>query len=305
MLAREMNASDRLVRAIDRATNIRIVVAVTTGVVQEAARRHKFSPAATVAVGRALTSGLLLATLTKGDERVTLQLMGDGPLGSITIDANGNGDVRGYALHPQAGELVGEGRPRVAPMLGERGIVNVLRDLGLKELYQGQIALLTGEVDEDVESYLGNSEQVPSALGCDVVVDGDRVIGAAGILVQAMPGGDVEVVRRVQHALRAGRLYELLVAGERAPVTLGEKLYTAGPLEIVGEDRAVRFQCRCSAEKIAQMLQLLGTVDLDEMIAENKPADVFCNYCNTHYQIGRGDLERIRAEVAGRPRQSN
>jgi molecular chaperone Hsp33 len=305
MLGREMNAPDRLVRAIDRATNVRVVVAVTSGVVQEALRRHKLSPASAVAVGRALTSGLLLATLTKGNERVTLQLMGDGPIGSITVDANGNGDVRGYALHPEAGPLSGEGRPSVASVLGRRGMVNVLRDLGLKELYQGQIALLTGEIDEDVESYLGNSEQVPSALGCEVVLDGDRVIGAAGILVQAMPGGDTAVVREVQHQLRSGRLYELLTAGERSPTTLGERLYTAGPLEVVGEDRAVRFQCRCSAEKIAQMLQLLGTVDLDEMIAENKPADVFCNYCNTHYQIGRSDLERIRAEVASRPRQSN
>jgi molecular chaperone Hsp33 len=300
-----MDAPDLLVRTIDRATHVRVAVAVTTGVVSEAARRHELSPAATVAVGRALTSGLLLATLTKGAERVTLQLMADGPLGSITVDANGSGEVRGYALHPGVGQLAGESRPSVADLLGRHGVINVLRDLGLKELYQGQTALVAGEVDEDVEAYLRTSEQVPSALGCDVVLDGNRVVAAAGILVQAMPGGEAAVVSDVQHALRAGRLYELLLAGERSPLALAQRIYTAGPLEVVGDDRPVRFQCRCSAEKITQMLQLLGTVDLDEMIAENKPAEVSCNYCNTRYHIGRGDLERIRADAASRSRESN
>src|SRR5260370_775949 len=152
MLGSDMDAPDRLVRAIDRATNVRVAVAVTTGVVDEAVRRHQLSPAAAVAVGRALTSGLLLATLTNGNQRVTLQLMGDGPLGSITVDANGSGEVRGYVLHPEAGQLASEGRPSVAAILGRRGLVHVLRDLGLKELYQGQTALVTGEVDEDVEA---------------------------------------------------------------------------------------------------------------------------------------------------------
>jgi molecular chaperone Hsp33 len=197
------------------------------------------------------------------------------------------------------------GRARVADVLGRRGVVNVLRDLGLKELYQGQTALLTGEVDEDIESYLSTSEQVPSALGCEVVLDGNRVVAAAGILTQAMPGGDPDAVREVQHALRAGRLYELLASGERSPTALAQQLYAAGALEVVGDDRPVRFQCRCSAQKIAEMLQLLGTVDLDEMIAEDKPAEVVCKYCNTRYHIGRSELERIRADAAGRPRESN
>jgi molecular chaperone Hsp33 len=305
MLPCDMNGSDHLLRAIDRGTNIRVAVTVTTGVVSEAAQRHRLSPAATVAVGRALTSGLLLATLTKGEERVTLQLMGDGPLGSVTVDANGHGDVRGYALHPEAGALISAGRPSVADVLGHRGMLNVVRDLGLKELYQGQTSLVAGEIDEDVEFYLRTSEQVPSALGCDVLLDGNGVIAAAGILVQALPSGATDVVNEIQRALRMGRLYELLLAGERSAERLSQHIYTAGPLEVIGEDRPVRFQCRCSAERIAQMLQLLGTVDLDEMIAEDKPAEIVCNYCSTRFQIGRSELERIRAEAAGRSRESN
>jgi molecular chaperone Hsp33 len=302
MLECEMDVSDRLVRAIDRERNVRVAAAVTTRLVADAARRHQLSPAASNAVGRALSSGLLLATLTKGDERVTVQIIGDGPVGSITVDATGSGDVRGYALHGQAGADLGP-QPRVADLVGRRGVVNVVRDLGMRELYQGQVALVTGEVDEDIEAYLRVSEQVPSALGCDVVLDGAGAIqGAGGVLVQALPGGEPDVVREVQHALRTGRLYDVLRDGVSAE-TLAERIYTLGPLEFIGDKRPVRFRCRCSPERIAEMLALLGTVDLDEMIAENKPAEVVCNYCNTRYQIGRAELEQIRARVA--PREIN
>ncbi len=300
--------TDHLIRAIVREANVRLCCTVTTGVVADAARRHGLSPAATCAVGRALTSGLLLATLTKGGERVTLQLTGDGPIGSITVDAV-DGAVRGYPAHPTAGPDPAPGTHRcaVSATLGRNGVVNVLRDLGLKELYQGQVSLVTGEIDEDVEAYLRSSEQIPSALGCEVVLDaGGQVAAAGGILVQALPDGDADAVREVQHALRTGRLFEVLsTGGARSARALAEQVYTMGTIEVIGDEREVRFQCRCSQERIGEMLSLLTTVDLDEMIAEGKPAEITCNYCNTKYQIERPELERIRSLVAGGPRQSN
>ncbi len=298
-----MERVDHLVRAIDRERHVRVCAAVTTALVADAARRHAATPIVARAVGRALTAGVMLATLTKGEERVTVQLIGDGPIGSITVDATGNGDVRGYALHPEAGADFGPER-LVADVVGRRGVLNVLRDLGLKELYQGQVALVTGEVDEDIEAYLRTSEQVPSALGCEVLVGSDgAVIAAAGVLVQAMPGGEPDVVRELQHALRTGLLGELLAEGVDSARTIAERAWTLGPLEFVGGERSMRFQCRCSPERIGEMLALLGTVDLDEMIAEDKPAEVVCNYCSTRYQIHRPELERIRARVA--PREIN
>jgi molecular chaperone Hsp33 len=296
---------DHLIRAICREANLRVVAAVTTRLVSDGAERHGLSPAATCAVGRALTSGLLLATLTKGGERVTLQLVGDGPIGSITVDAT-DGDVRGYALHPEAGPRDAHGRLVVAETLGRRGVVNVLRDLGLKELYQGQVALTTGEVDEDVEAYLRASEQIPSALGCEVVLDADgRVRAAGGLLVQALPDGDAAPVRELQHALRTGRLYELLATGPLSAREIAERMAPSLALESIGAERPVRFACRCSERRIGDMLGLLSTVDLDELIAEDKPAEVTCNFCNRRFVVERAELERIRSQVAGGPRQSN
>jgi molecular chaperone Hsp33 len=298
-----------LIRGVNRDSTLRVAAVVTTGVAAEAALRHGLSPPATCAVGRALTSGLLLATLTKGGERVTVQLVGDGPIGSITVDASveaGGGNVRGYAANPDAGPSEARGRLRVADTLGRHGVVNVLRDLGLRERYQGQIALLTGEIDEDLEAYLRTSEQVPSALGCEVVLDDEgRVTAAGGVLVQSLPGSDPESVREVQHALRSGELYRLLETGIVSPIELAQKISGLDDLEFLGGDRPVRFQCRCSEERIVGMLGLLTTVDLDELIADNRPAEITCNFCNTSYQVDRPELERIRTQIAGGPRQSN
>ncbi len=298
---------DHLVRAIASGQDIRIAAVVTTATAIEASDRHKLSPAAGCAMGRAISSGLLLATLTKGEERVTLQIQADGPLSSLNVDANSDGDVRAYTLHPEAGAgLDVSGRFHVATVLGRQGVVNVLRDMGLKDLYQGQVALLTGEIDEDVEGYLRMSEQVPSALGCEVLMTPDgKIQASAGILVQTLPGGDPKAVLEIQHALRTGRLYDLLLSGVTSAQTLAEKIWDSSSLELMGEAREVRFKCRCSEERISDMLQLLTTVDLDEMIADDKPAEVTCNYCSHKYEVGRPTLERIRSQVAGHPREKN
>ncbi len=307
---------DHLIRGVARSSTLRVVAVVTTRVAAEAAARHRLSPPAACAVGRALTSGLLLATLTKGGERVTVQWIGDGPLGAVTVDAS-DGDVRGYASRPKAGPSpslspslsppspVG-GRLRVAAAVGKNGIVNVLREVGLRDRYQGQIALVSGEIDEDVEAYLRTSEQIPSALGCEVVIDERGVVVAAGgILVQCLPETDPESVREVQQALRSGELYRLLASGVLSPVELLRRVGGLDDVEVLGEDRPVKFQCRCSADRIESMLQLLTTVDLDEMIADSKPTEITCNFCNTTYRVDRSGLERVRAQIAGGPRQSN
>jgi len=145
-------APDVLVRAIVEADDLRIITAVTTEVVREAARRHEINGSAAAAIGRAITSGLLLATMTKGEERVTLQLVGDGPLRGVTADANAAGDVRAYVSRPDAHlpPVEPNVRPRLGDVLGKKGILTIVRDLGMRELYQGQVELVSGEIDEDV-----------------------------------------------------------------------------------------------------------------------------------------------------------
>ncbi|MSP59205.1 MAG: hypothetical protein EXR72_02505 [Myxococcales bacterium] len=301
--------SDEIARAIDRAAGVRVVVVITGDLSREAARRHAAEGLGACALGRALTSSLLLATLTKGGERVTLQLQGDGPLGGITADATDEGDVRGYPVHADRARKACVGRGRVVEVLGRDGVVNVLRDLGLKERYQGQTCLTTGEVDEDVEGYLRVSEQIPSALGCDVLIENGDLIAAAGVLVQALPAelGAAEeaatLVREAQHALRTGAIWDCLKRGGATPELLALAVY-GRPVEVLGL-RPVRFRCRCTVERVEDSLLLFSTVDIDEMIAEDGQAEVTCNFCGERYVVARPKLEQIRELIAKGPRGRN
>ena len=297
--------SDLLIRGIDREASVRVVAASTTELVREAAQRHHAEGLAACALGRALTSSLLLATLTKGGERVTVQIRGDGPLGGAVVDATDDGDVRGYLFHPEAASVPCAGRARVAEVLGRSGVINVMRDLGLKERYAGQIPLITGEIDEDVEGYLLRSEQVPSALGCEVVFAAGRIVACVGVLVQLLPGTDADnnFLREAQHRLRSGELFDLLQHGEVPLHDVARAIY-GHPIEFLDE-RPLRFQCRCSAERVSDVLSLLSTVELDEMIADEGKAEVTCNFCNSTFVVGRPELETIREMVARGPRARN
>ena len=293
--------ADHLVRALLRDGSIRVVSAISTEAAREAARRHRAVAGAAVALARSATSGLLLATLTKGGERVTLQILGDGPLGGVTADANDAGDVRAYVKNAEALAAGGpERRAALRDAIGRNGVVNVVRDLGVREQYSGQSNIVTGEIDEDVEHYLRVSEQVDSALGCEAVLGEGMVIAAsAGVLAQCMPGdAGTDRVRELQHRFRTGALYELLAGGCDDAVTLARELLGDGAVDLeILETRPVRFHCPCSRERVEAMLELLGHAELSAMIRDDGRAEVTCNFCNERYEVSRGELETIRGRT--------
>ena len=299
----------------------RVVVVVATEAVREAAERHHASPAATVALGRGALSGLLLATLTKDEERVSVQILGDGPLGALTVDASSAGTVRAFVRHPHAGpstpprprgaaaDASGAATGRSLPAwVGRTGIVSVVRDLKLGAPFRGQTALGTGEIDEDVERYLLDSEQIDSALGCEVLLDasGEARL-AAGVLVQALPNSEGNpLVETARERLRAGGLLAALEAsGGTAPDVEVLARAVVGELTAdlrVLERRPVRFHCSCSRERATATLSLLGEVELGEMIATDGRADVTCDFCRREYQFTAEEVETIRAGlISGKP----
>ena len=295
---------DQLIRALHRPLNVRLVAALTTSVCQTAGQRHKASAAATCALGRGLTAGLLLGTLTKGGERVTVQVVGNGPLRGITVDAYDDGKVRGSPLEPgAAAERSMAKRQRLADLVGRQGVVNVLRDINLKDRYQGQVSLVTSEIDEDLEAYLRDSEQIPSALGCEVVMDeAGAVLAAGGVLAQIMPDspeGTVSVLREAQHLLRTGELYDLLASGRADPLSIAQLILgpELGPQVEVLDTRPLEFRCRCDRGRIDAMVAGLDMRDLDEMIEEGK-AEVICNFCGEVYRLTRDELVALRQAKA-------
>jgi molecular chaperone Hsp33 len=295
-----VDSTDEVVRCVLEGLPVRIVAATTTAAVREAARRHEAGPAATLALARGLTAGLLLATLTKDDERVTLQILGDGPLGGVTVDATAAGTARAYVKHPSGGlKPPTVGRPSLAAAVGRTGLVNVIRDVGFREPFSGQIALRTGEIDEDVEAYLEKSEQVVSALACDALVGPDGALEfAAGILVQALPGSEgAALVAAAGVVIADGEFLRALAGARRdgegvVAAVLGERFGTVAVLD----RRPVAFECPCSRARAGTSLALLGEAELAEMILDDGKAEVTCNFCRARYEFDEAELEMIRRE---------
>lgn len=290
--------ADHIIRALLDEPLVRIVAAITTEVTREASRRHGAVGAAQIALGRVSTTGLVLATLTKGGERVTLQISGRGRFGEIMADANDAGDVRAYVQNPN--EVVAAGadeRVQVADGVGTHGVVQVLRDLGLKERFTGQAPLISGEIDSDVEHYLRVSEQIESALGCEVILASPTEVGTAGgVLAQCMPGSEgLDVIRDLRHKLRNGRLFDALRAHATAEEVvldlIGGEAHRLDVLDV----RPVRFHCPCNPDRVVSALEMIGREALEQMIREDGGAEVTCNFCRERYHISVEELEQMIA----------
>jgi molecular chaperone Hsp33 len=293
-----MGEPDEIVRSVVRTRSIRIVTVTTTGVAREAARRHAAGSAGAIALARGLTSALLLATLTKDEERVTLQILGDGPLGGLTVDASASGAARAYVKNPEiplpAPAVEGE-RASLGDAVGRSGIVSVIRDVGLRESFRGQTAIATGEIDDDVERYLTDSEQIASALTCDAgLTETGDIAWSAGILLQALPGSDgadlVEAAR------------ERLTKGGFARLVAGHSLEAASAIALEGlvvhelDRRPVTFHCPCSYDRARASIALLGPAELAAMIVEEGQAEVICNFCRARYHFDDAALAILRRE---------
>ena len=263
-----MPTSDRIARCLLPSLSVRAVAAITTETAREAARRHGASGGAAAALGRATTAGALLATLTKDLERVTLQLAGGGPLGAITVDASSDGNIRAFVKHPDVPVPAAPNRRvPLGAFVGSRGVLGLVRDLGLKEHFSGQTQIVDGEIDTDVEHYLVTSEQIDSAIACETLLDDDLAVRtSAGVLLQALPATEgAPLLELARHRLREGLLTELLAAdGTTAtPESLVRALVGAQEMAgLVEEDGGAQVRCefcrekyRFTGEEIAEILR--------------------------------------------------
>jgi molecular chaperone Hsp33 len=275
------------------------MAAVTTNLVAEAQRRHGTSPTVAAALGRTLTGTLLLGASLKELDRLTVQIIGDGPIGGITAEVNAQGEVRGYVRNPEADLPLNEkGKFDVRGVVGN-GMFYVLResgyDIGLyREPYRGSVPLLSGEIAEDFAYYLTKSEQIPSAVMLTVFLranqpDDAYVTAAGGVMIQIMPGADENMIA----AIEAGVPQTAKMIREGAgPIDL---LRTAlGPLEFeVLDERPVSFACTCSYERFASILASIERTELEAMLREDRGAVMTCHFCNETYRMEEAELESI------------
>ncbi|HEY8875427.1 MAG TPA: Hsp33 family molecular chaperone HslO [Desulfosporosinus sp.] len=275
----------------------RWVAVRTTDTVEEARRRHGMSPVATAALGRLMTGTLILASSLKGDESITVRLLGDGPLGGVVAVGNAQGEVRGYVHEPLVDlPLKDSGKLDVGAAVG-LGELAVSRSLQNGEVYTGMVPMVSGEIAEDLVHYLLTSEQIPSAMLLGVLVEKDyHVAGASGFLIQPLPGATEEDIQAIERQLgQLGVGISELVAKSQSMDKMLDQLMGQIPYHVL-ERRTVGFSCTCSKERLSNTLASMGEKEIADLIADGK-AEMVCHFCNEHYPFTLEELQQIYENV--------
>ena len=286
--------NDYIIRATAANDQIRAFAAVTTEMVETAREHHNTSPVATAALGRLLTAGAMMGSMMKGEKDVlTLQIKAGGPLQGITVTADSQGNVKGYVGNPDVCiPANSKGKLDVAGAVGP-GFLTVIKDMGLKEPYSGQVMLQTCEIAEDLTYYFATSEQVPSAVALGVLMNKNNTVRqAGGFIVQLMPFAEEDVISKLeQNVQKINSVTNLLEEGH-TPESLLEKVLEGFDVQI-NEKMDTRFHCNCSKERVEKALISIGRKELNEMIQEGKPIEMNCHFCNTNYNFTVEELKEI------------
>ena len=288
---------DYIVRAIAADSQIRAFAAVTTETVETARQNHNTSPVATAALGRLLTAGSMMGVMMKGDKDIlTLQVKGDGLIQGITVTADSKGRVKGYVGNPEV--IIpanAKGKLDVSGAVGN-GFLQVIKDMGLKEPYVGQVALQTGEIAEDLTYYFAAGEQVPSAVGLGVLMNKDNTVRqAGGFIVQVMPFAEEETIAKLEENVQKIQSVTTLLEQGHTPESLLEKVLEGFDIEI-NDTLPTQFHCNCCRERVEKALISIGRKELNEMVQEGKDIEMNCHFCNKNYKFSVEDLKRIIKE---------
>lgn len=285
--------SDQLVRAISRDGCIKAVAVSTRELTERARQIHKTLPVATAALGRTLAACSMLGNALKGDgASVTLQIKGDGPLGTLLAVSDNQGNVRGTVDQPSVElPLRSDGKLDVGAAVGHSGMLTVIRDLNMKEPYVGSVGLLGGEIAEDLAAYFVESEQIPTACGLGVLVDRDQsVLAAGGYLIQLLPGAGEDVIAKVEGSLMAaGPVTGQLRESDDAEALLRRALADFD-LEIL-EKTSIEYRCNCSRDRMERALISLGPDELRGILEEQGSAELSCRFCDSVQTFTKTDLE--------------
>ena len=291
--------SDYLVRGMTMDGFVKVVAIRSTELVRRGTQIHKTTPNATAAFGRALTAASMMGNMQKVENgSMTLQIKGDGPIGSIVCVSDPEGNVRGYVYEPNV-PLVEKypGKLDVGATVGTNGTLTVIRDLQMKEPYVGSVELVTGEIGDDVTAYFAQSEQTPTACALGVLVDRDQSVKVAGgYLVQLLPGAPDEVIDKLEAGIkRAGAVTAMLDAGLTPEDILGQ---VCGDLGVVFmETTEVSYKCYCDRQRVTAALISLGREELTQIRDEGKAFPVECQFCDEMYSFTPQDLDELLKKV--------
>ncbi|MDH4424456.1 MULTISPECIES: redox-regulated molecular chaperone HslO [Bacillus] len=285
---------DYLVKALAFDGEVRAYSVRTTNTVSEAQRRHDTWRTASAALGRSLTAGTMMGAMLKGDQKLTIKVEGNGPIGPILVDAHANGDVRGYVTNPHVDfEGTEQGKLRVYQAVGTEGFVTVIKDIGMREPFIGQSPIVSGELGEDFTYYFAVSEQTPSSVGVGVLVNGDdSILAAGGFILQIMPGAQEETISFIEDRLQKIPPVSTLIEQGLSPEELLYAVLEEDKVKVL-ETMDVQFNCTCSRERIESVLISLGKTELEQVREEEEETEVHCHFCNERYKFSKEDITNL------------
>ena len=289
---------DKIIRATAAGGFIKMAVITAKDTVDRARQIHGLSPTACAALGRTLCGASLLGQAMKEEKAtLTIRINGGGPIGSVVAVSDCEGNVRGYVENPRCElPLRSDGKLDVGGAVGRDGMLTVSRDLGMREPYIGSVELVSGEIAEDLTTYLLESEQVPSACALGVLVDTDLTIRAAGgFIVQLMPGAEDALIEKLEdNIFMMDQLTTVL--NEDGEEALFRQVLAGFDWHIVGE-YPVEYRCYCSRERVEQALTVIDPKELDEIIAEGKDISVSCQFCDREYSFSPEELKALSKKI--------
>ena len=258
---------DYIVRATAAGNQLRAFAAYTRKTVEDAREAHNTSPVATAALGRLLTAGAMMGSMMKNDSDVlTIQIKSDGPIGGLVVTADSKGEVKGYVNHPEVMLPPSKtGKLDVGGALG-RGVMHVIKDMGLKEPYVGQTVLQTGEIAEDLTYYFATSEQVPSSVGLGVLMEKDNTVKqAGGFIIQVMPFVEDEVLDRLEENIKKLSPVTTMLENGLTPEQMLETIFEGMDVEF-NDTLEVKFYCNCTKERVEKAIISVGEKEIRSMI---------------------------------------
>lgn len=287
----------KLIRCITSEGAVMATCVDTTDIVSKAEQYHKTSAVVTAALGRLLTAASMMGNMLKGkDNSITVRIAGDGAIGNLVAAADYNGDVRGYVTNPVVElPLNAKGKLDVGGAIGG-GILHVIKDLGLKEPYVGQIELTTGEVAEDITAYYAISEQIPTVCALGVLVNPDLTVKqAGGFIIQLLPGAMESDIVKLENAVNELEPITKMMDEGKTPSDILALALKNFEYEVLYEQE-VSYKCKCSRERTKAALSCIGDKDMEEMIAEGKDIKVDCHFCDKSYLFSTAELKNIVKE---------
>ncbi|RST71154.1 Hsp33 family molecular chaperone HslO [Siminovitchia acidinfaciens] len=290
--------SDYMIKALAFDKQVRAYAVNSTETVGEAQRRHQTWPTASAALGRAVTAGVMMGAMLKGEEKLTVKVEGGGPIGAIIVDSDAKGHVRGYVSNPQVHfDLNEEGKLDVRRAVGTDGTLTVVKDIGLRDNFSGQVPIVSGELGEDFTYYFAISEQTPSSVGVGVLVNPDNsILAAGGFIIQLMPGTDEETISKIEESITKTPPVSKMIQDGLTPEEILNQLLGEENVTIL-EKMPVEFRCACSKERFGRAIISLGKAEIQDMITEDGKADTQCHFCNEEYHFTKEELEELKEEA--------